>query len=363
MTTRPTLITVSGTIPADVRDQVERGDRPRPDYLLLSERLRADIADHGSLPDSGVGGLMRRAVGANVMLGWHCFRMRGRYDAIVTDGEQVGIPYAAFCRLARRRPVHAMVVHILSVAKKVIVWRALRLVRRVDLLLVYCTRQREFAIERLRCDARQVALTTFMVDSNFFSPAAVEPKPRSRPMICSAGLELRDYPTFIEAVRGLDIDVVIAAASPWSKRRDSSGAADVPDNVEICRLGFRDLRQLYADAAFVVMPLVDVEFQAGITTILEAMAMGKAVVCTRTRGQTDTLDDDVTGLYVPPGDVSRLRSAILELIDDPARAERLGEAARRWVVENADIDVYAARVADLVGALDHEPRSRTTRGG
>jgi glycosyltransferase involved in cell wall biosynthesis len=304
--------------------------------------------------------LVRRIVGSNVLLGWHCFRARKRYDVIVTDGEQVGIPYAGFSHLARRtRPTHAMVVHVLSVTKKVIVWRTLRLVRRMDLLFVYCSRQREFAVERLGCDASRVALTTFMVDTHFFAPAAVEPGRRARPMICSAGLEFRDYATLLEAVRGLDVDVVIAAASPWSKRRDSSAAQNVPDNVEICRLGFKDLRQLYADAAFVVMPLVDVEFQAGITTILEAMAMGKAVVCTRTRGQTDTIVDDVTGVYVPPGDASRLRAAIHELLDDPARATRLGQEARRWVTEHADVEVYAARVSRLVGALDHEVGRRS----
>ena len=33
--------------------------------------------------------------------------------------------------------------------------------------------------------------------------------------------------------------------------------------------------------------------------------MGKAVVCTRTSGQTDVVVDGDNGLYVPPGDPSR----------------------------------------------------------
>jgi hypothetical protein len=35
------------------------------------------------------------------------------------------------------------------------------------------------------------------------------------------------------------------------------------------------------------VPLLDVPFQAGVTTILEAMAMEKTVICSRTLGQTD----------------------------------------------------------------------------
>ena len=99
------------------------------------------------------------------------------------------------------------------------------------------------------------------------------------------------------------------------------------------------------------MPLEDVDFQAGITTILEAMAMGKPVVCSRSTGQTDTIIDGVTGVYCAPGDAEALNTAITGLIDRPEDAERIGQAARRWVVDHADIEVYAARLGQVVDAL------------
>ena len=128
----------------------------------------------------------------------------------------------------------------------------------------------------------QVQLTSFMVDTEFFAMARVTPAPRR--MICAAGLEFRDYDTLVEAVRELDVEVVIAAASPWSKRASAVGGT-LPANVTVCKLTLFDLRQLYADARFVVVPLLETEFQAGVTTILEAMAMSKAVVCTKTSGR------------------------------------------------------------------------------
>jgi len=131
----------------------------------------------------------------------------------------------------------------------------------------------------------------------------------------------------------------------------------VPSNVEVCQLGFVDLRQLYADARFVVMPLFDVPFQAGVTTILEAMAMGKAVICSRSKGQTDILTDGETGVYVPPGDSKELRRAIDELLADPERAARMGQAARTFVVRECDVSVYAQRLADAVAAVIARSRS------
>jgi glycosyltransferase involved in cell wall biosynthesis len=98
------------------------------------------------------------------------------------------------------------------------------------------------------------------------------------------------------------------------------------------------------------VPLEDTDFQAGITSILEAMAMAKAVVCSRTRGQTDVVIDEDNGLYVPPGDPDALRRAIERLVADPAEAQRLGANGRRWVELHADLDGYVAELAALVRA-------------
>ena len=101
-------------------------------------------------------------------------------------------------------------------------------------------------------------------------------------MICSVGLERRDYRTLCAAVEGLDVDVVIAVGSHWSTQPDLITGRPLPPNVSVCTLDFVALRALYAECLFVVMPLVETDFQAGVTTILEAMAMGKAVVCSAT---------------------------------------------------------------------------------
>ena len=155
----------------------------------------------------------------------------------------------------------------------------------------------------------------------------------------------------MRAVDGLDVHVVVAAASPWSTQSDSTVGEVLPANVEVRRLSLFELRELYAASRFVVMPLVDVDFQAGITTILEAMSMSRAVVCTRTAGQTDTIDDGVTGVYVTPGDVDALRASITRMLGDDSLSIELGKQARAWVVEHADIQQYAQRLARVVQML------------
>jgi glycosyltransferase involved in cell wall biosynthesis len=327
-------------------ERVASGESPRPDYTVLAERLDADIIDLAEARRSSgrPGRLIERLGGAGAVIAWTCFRRRDHHPLIITDGEQVGIPFAALCRFfGRRRSRHMMIVHVLSVPKKMRLMRLLWLAPLIDRFVVYSSAQRTHLVTALHVPADRIVRSTFMVDAEFFSEGRA-PNHRRR-MICAAGLERRDYQTLIQAVDGLDVEVVIGAASPWSKWPDSSKGGAVPANVEIRQLGFQDLRQLYADCAFVVMPLEDVDFQAGITTILEAMSMQRTIVCTRTAGQTDTIVDGRTGVYVAPRDSAGLRAAITCLLEDPARADQLGRCARHWVERHATVEVYADRLA------------------
>ena len=62
--------------------------------------------------------------------------------------------------------------------------------------------------------------------------------------------------------------------------------------------------------------------------ILEAMAAGKPVVATDVGGTVETMEPGRTGLLVPPANSQALAEAILSLLNDPARAVRMGQAGR-----------------------------------
>jgi glycosyltransferase involved in cell wall biosynthesis len=61
----------------------------------------------------------------------------------------------------------------------------------------------------------------------------------------------------------------------------------------------------------------------------EAMAHGCAVVTTGVGGLADAIEDGVTGIVVPPGDVPALRAALERLLADSALRTALGRAARQ----------------------------------
>ena len=358
-----TLLVVSGKIPPDIHEQVKTGKRPRPDYLALASSLQADILDYSEI--LSMGNLSTRIIrflgGINAAMAWECFRRRGRYSLIFTDGEQVGIPFAVFLKFldsGKRNVRHAMIVHILSVRNKMLFFDLLKIESAIDRFFVYATYQQNFIINRWKVPREKVAWIPFQADGQFFHPLdkADQEKSNNRQMICSAGLEFRDYPTLLSAVDGLDVDVVLAAASPWSKRSDTTQNRDIPKNVTVQRFSLFDMRELYDRASFVVVPLYPVFFQAGVTTIMEAMAMGKAVIVTRTPGQTDYVQDGISGIYVPPGDIPAIRDAILRLLANPAEAARLGQNARDIFKKEYDLDCYVDKINQVISGLLEEAK-------
>lgn len=345
------LLTVSGTIAPDLEAQIAQGQRPRADYLELARSFGADLIDYARARQltGRTGRWLERIGGPNLLLAWACFQQQRAYRVIVTDGEQVGLPLALLCKLTgHKRASHLMIAHILSVGKKMLLLDRFRLQKQIDTFFVYASWQQRFIQERWQVPAERVILTPFMVDSHFFAPNQVVAQPRR--MICAVGLEFRDYPTLLAAVRDLDVEVVIAAASPWSKRGDTTQQAAIPANVTVRKFSQYELRQLYADSCFVVMPLYNVNFQAGVTAILEAMAMGKAVLCSRTPGQTNVIEEGQSGLYVPPSDPDALRTQIQFLLNNPTLAAQMGKAGRRRVEEEMELTRYAQRLQRHVQA-------------
>lgn len=363
-----TLLTVSGTIDPSWAHEIVHGNRPRADYFAMSKAFNADILDYSEAEKRGgvIGRLLGKFAGKPAMLAWAAFKLRKEYRAIFTDGEQIGVPLAILLKLfaGKERPSHLMIVHILSVFKKMILFNLFKIKDTIDYYCTYSTWQKQFIETTLEVDASHVKLTPFMVDDKFFSPEADqeveildEIKAKGVPIISAVGLEARDYATLIEAIRGLDVHLVIAAASPWSKRADETEQMEIPDNVTVQRFTHFQLRHLYAISEFFTMPLKNVGFQAGVTAILEAMAMEKAVICTSTPGQTDVITEGETGMYVPPNDVDEWRQTITFLLDNPVVAQRMGRNGRSRIVHEMSLDKYTQRLAIYVQQAINEGKS------
>src|SRR5205814_3717779 len=61
--------------------------------------------------------------------------------------------------------------------------------------------------------------------------------------------------------------------------------------------------------------------------IIESMSLGKPAVVTAVGGVPDAVSNGETGLVVPPGDAQALAGALIQVLQNPSLANRLGRAA------------------------------------
>jgi glycosyltransferase involved in cell wall biosynthesis len=117
----------------------------------------------------------------------------------------------------------------------------------------------------------------------------------------------------------------------------------VPDTAGFVAPG--ELGPYYERASVVVCP----SHREGYGVVArEAMAYGRPVVASAVGGLVDAVEDEVTGLLVPPADAEALRAAIERLLGDEELRLRLGNAARgrareRWswdVATRATLEAY-----------------------
>jgi glycosyltransferase involved in cell wall biosynthesis len=125
--------------------------------------------------------------------------------------------------------------------------------------------------------------------------------------------------------------------------REQVRAAGIADSVTF--LGFRSDATTLA-AGFDVAVLAS-DREGAPLTILEYMALGRAVVATRVGGIPELVEDGRDAVLVPPGDAAALAGAIGRLLDDPAERLRLGSAASARQTEKYSFDEMTRQVESL----------------
>jgi glycosyltransferase involved in cell wall biosynthesis len=98
---------------------------------------------------------------------------------------------------------------------------------------------------------------------------------------------------------------------------------------------FDDVDEFLQAADLFVLPSLE---EGMSLALLEAMALGLAVVASAIPANEAVVQDAVHGRLVPTGDSARLADVMIELLADRAQAERLGRAARERVCQEYSLD-------------------------
>jgi glycosyltransferase involved in cell wall biosynthesis len=159
--------------------------------------------------------------------------------------------------------------------------------------------------------------------------------------IFSGGTSNRDYATLIEAVRSLEVKLIIAC------RPEDVNLNNCPPNVQVAFDAYGDaFEKLIADSFLNVIPLKDIRISSGQICLLKAMSYAKPIVATAAAGVEDYIDETCAYL-VPPGSSSLMRTAIFNAIMNRDEAIRKGALGYKRFMDKFSVD----RLGEIVGGL------------
>ncbi|MBD2778369.1 glycosyltransferase family 4 protein [Iningainema sp. BLCCT55] len=270
-------------------------------------------------------------------------------DVVYCTGEDVGIAIATLCGAKRHRPKVVAFTQNINRPRGYLALKLFNIANKIDLFVT--ASQAEFLRRYLHLPENHVYEFYLQpTDISFFTPGAASEK--LRPIIGSGGLERRDYQTLADATKDLNIDVKICAVSPNAPARRSTFPKVMPSNMSCRFYDWCELVQLYRDSDIVVLSLLENKYQAGLTTMFEAMACKRPVIITRSPGIISDLIDAGIVTGVNPSDSVGLRDAIEKLLNDPQKAQEQAQRGYELTLNQYNHSKYVqALVTKLISTF------------
>ena len=111
-------------------------------------------------------------------------------------------------------------------------------------------------------------------------------------------------------------------------------------------------------------PKIDCEVNraANPAKVVEYLSMGLPAVCSAVGGIVDTIEDEVDGFLVKPGDVKDLEEKLEWIIQNPERAKEIGEKGRKKTMEEYSYEAIEDTIREAISEVINMKKRNKMRG-
>jgi len=214
----------------------------------------------------------------------------------------------------------------------------------VDLFVAYGYEEAEWLRQWLGPKSR-VRFIPFGVDTEKWEPQAAASKDVD---VLSIGADpMRDFSLLIAYARSRpEVRVCLVTRSDCPVNLE-----DRPPNLQVkFQLPIKELKERIAAARIVVLPVKENTYSGATTTLLQCMAMGKAVAVSRVGAIREGYGfmDGENLRWLEPGSAKSLLSVLDDMLAHAERCEELGVQARRHVKDQLNWNRYVANLRECL---------------
>lgn len=147
--------------------------------------------------------------------------------------------------------------------------------------------------------------------------------------------------------------LIVGEGGEENRLKDLAEQLGIADSVVFVNSGY-DVNEYLQVSDLFILPS---RHEGLSNSLLEAMACELPVISTRVGGSIDIIEDGVNGLLVDVDNEEQLIYAVSSVLNDASVAVRLGENARKMVVERYNLDRITETYVDLYNELDRAGNS------
>lgn len=288
---------------------------------------------------------------------WQVLTCRGHIDAVYATHYK-GLELLILLRAIGifRKPI--VVWHhqpIVTPKSKLREWGGRLFYRGMDRLIFFSQKLVDDSLHSPKANPKRMVVGHWGADLDFYDRMRNQEKD-ARFVFIATGKEQRDQHTLIEAFNrtGLPLKLYIGinpdptVPNPnLDAVRSYKPAANI-DVREICGLLPYEIALDVAKAQCVAICCKHTRYTAGLTTVVEALALGLPMVCSRNPQIPIDFDREDCGISVEYGDVEGWQRATSYLASHPDEARRMGERGRQIAEERFNDRQCASEVAAVL---------------
>jgi glycosyltransferase involved in cell wall biosynthesis len=292
-------------------------------------------------------------------------RQANRADVVLSTVDTVGIPLVLLARAGRIRP--PLVYIAIGLPERLARLQSERMRRRYARALggtAAIAAYSEHEADELRgfltsyAESTRVDFVPFGVDEQAFAPSVGQ---AADDVVMAGADPHRD----VELFTGLAEEMPTRSFRLVTTADRARGLASPPPNLEVeVDIPFDAMKRRLEEARVIALPVLDNSYSGATTVLLQAMALGKPIVVTRTKAIATGygLADGENCRLVEPGDAEGFGRALAGVLRDEWHARSLGARARKTAETDLTWDRYVDRIeAILRDACGAPPDARSRR--
>ena len=225
--------------------------------------------------------------------------------------------------------------------------------RGIDHMIFFSQNLLETSLQSKKARAERLHVVHWGADLDFYDSILAANPADKRSGFISTGKEQRDMNTLVEAFRreGAPLDIYVNPKNGDIDYTETFGKIELPENVHthfIRKLMIGELAGIVAKAQCIVICCRPTNYTVGLTTLVEALALGIPVICTNNTTIPIDIQREGCGIVVDYGDVEGWQRAVRYVCEHPAEAAAMGQRGRELTRHIFNIRQTTAEVAQVL---------------